>query len=78
MEVLCITGPVPGVVLATVSHGTQVHSVKLEIGQHPSGGWHARRPGTPHWSLRCHSVPTAVLLEAAEMFADEPMLLAAD
>ena len=78
MEILCITGPVPGVVLATVSHGTEIHSVKLEIARHSTGGWHARRLTAPHWGLRCHSVPTAVLLEAAEMFADEPMLLAAD
>ncbi len=78
MEILCITGPVPGVVTATVSHGTDVRSVKLEIGQHPAGGWHARRLSAPQWGLRCHAVPTAVLLEAAEVFADEPMLLAAD
>jgi hypothetical protein len=78
MEILCITGPVPGVVTATVSHGADVRSVKLEIGQHPTGGWHARGLAAPHWGLRCHTVPTAVLLEAAEVFADEPMLLAAD
>ena len=78
MEILCITGPVPGVVSATISHGSDIRSVRLEVGQHPSGGWHARRLSAPIWGLRCHSVPTAVLLEAAEMFADEPMLLAAD
>ena len=78
MEILCITGPVPGVVNATLSHGTEIRAVALEIGQHPAGGWHARRLAAPRWGLRCHSVPTAILLEAAEIFADEPLLLAAD
>ncbi len=78
MEILCITGPVPGVVTATVSHGIDIRTVKLEIGEHPSGGWHARRLAAPLWGVRCHAVATAVLLEAAEVFADEPMLLAAD
>lgn len=78
MEILCMTGPVPGVITATVSHGTDIRSIKLEIAQHPAGGWHARSLHAPIWGLRCHTVPTAVLLEAAEAFADEPMLLAAD
>ena len=78
MEILCIAGPVPGVSTATVSHGADVRSFKLEIGRHPDGGWHARGLYAPSWGLRCHTVATAVLLEAAEVFADEPMLLAAD
>ena len=78
MEILCITGPVPGVVLATISHGRDVRSVKLEIGQHPAGGWHARALAAPRWGVRCHRVPPPVLLEAAELFTDAPLLLAAD
>jgi hypothetical protein len=30
------------------------------------------------WGLRCHTVPTAIMLEAAEVFADTSMMLAAD
>ena len=78
MDILCITGPVPGVVVATVSHKADIRSLTLEVDRHPAGGWHARRLAAPVWGLRCHSVPTAVLLESAEAFADGPMLLAAD
>ena len=78
MEILCITGPVPGLVTATVSHGSDIRSFKLEIAEHPDGGWHARSLYSPVWGLRCHTVATSVLLEAAEVFADGPMLLAAD
>lgn len=79
MEILCITGAVPGIVSATLSHQGRVRSVKLDVERHPSGGWHARQLHSPCFGARCHAVPTAVLLEGAEMFADaEPELLAAD
>jgi hypothetical protein len=78
LEILCMTGPVPGVISASVSHEGEIRSVKMEVAAHPAGGWHARLLASPHWGLRCRSVPTAVMLEAAEIFADEPMLLAAD
>ena len=74
MEIVCITGPVPGVVSATVCHRGDVRSVRLEVARHPSGGWHARLLAAPVWGLRCHTVPTAILLEAAELFADEAVL----
>jgi hypothetical protein len=78
VEIVCISGPVPGVVTATVSHLGAIRTVKMEVAAHPSGGWHARLLAGSSWGLRCHSVPTAIMLEAAEVFVDEPMLLAAD
>ena len=78
MEIVCIIGPAPGIVTATISHRGDIRSAKMELARHPSGGWHARRLDSASWGLRCHAVPTAVLLEAAEIFTDEPMLLAAD
>jgi hypothetical protein len=78
LEILCVSGPVPGVISATLSHGGELRSAMMEIAPHPSGGWHARLLNSPHWGLRCHAVPTAIMLEAAEIFVDEQMLLAAD
>ena len=78
MEIVCITGSVPGPITATVSHLGDVRSVEMEVAAHPSGGWHARLWAGAPWGLRCHAVPTAIMLEAAEIFVDEPMLLAAD
>jgi hypothetical protein len=78
LNILCMTGPVPGLISASVSHDGEIRSVKMEVAAHPSGGWHARLLNNPHWGLRCRTVPTAVMLEAAEIFVDEPMLLAAD
>ena len=78
MEIVCITGSIPGPITATVSHRGDVRSVGLEVAPHPSGGWHARLLNNTIWGLRCHAVPTAIMLEAAELFIDEPMLLAAD
>jgi hypothetical protein len=78
LEILCMTGPVPGVISASVSHDGDIRSVKMEVAAHPAGGWHARLLSSAHWGLRCRTVPTAVMLEAAETFVDEPMMLAAD
>jgi acyl CoA:acetate/3-ketoacid CoA transferase alpha subunit len=85
LDILCITGTAPGPISVTVSHLGAVRQVAMEVQGHPAGGWRARhRAGA--WGLRCHSVRTAVLLEAAEALADagapasaEPALaLAAD
>jgi hypothetical protein len=78
MDIMCITGPVPGVITATVSHAGDVRQIKLEVARHPAGGWHARLLTGQAWGLRCHAVPTAILLEAAEVFAGPAMELAAD
>jgi hypothetical protein len=83
MEIMCIDGVVPGVVSATISHRGDVRTVKMDVDRHPSGGWHARLLTSQCWGLRCHAVPTAILLEAAEIFADEiitddSMLMAAE
>jgi hypothetical protein len=78
LNIICITGPVPGIVTATVSHQDDVRAVVLEVAPHPAGGWHARLLNSAAWGLRCHTVPTAIMLEAAEVFADTSMMLAAD
>ncbi len=78
LNIICIAGPVPGIVTATVSHQGDVRAVVLEVAQHPAGGWHARLLNSSIWGLRCHAVPTAIMLEAAEVFADSSMMLAAD
>ena len=82
MDILCVTGATPGPVSVTVSHQGQVRQLPMEVARHALGGWQARhRQGV--WGLRCHSVKTAVLLEAAEAFvesaeAEATMALAAD
>ena len=77
MDIICITGATPGPVSVTVTHKGAVRQVAMDIAAHPVGGWQARHRGGA-WGLRCHSVQTAVLLEAAEAFVDQPMVLAAD
>jgi hypothetical protein len=78
MDIICITGAAPGLVSVTVSHQGQVRQLPMEVERHQAGGWRARhRDGV--WGLRCHSVNTAVLLEAAEAFVEQPVFaLAAD
>jgi len=78
LEIICITGPTPGIVAATVSHAGAVRTIKMEIAHHPAGGWHARLLAGPEWGLRCHGVPTAILLEAAEAFEAEGVLFGVD
>ncbi len=69
MDIICIMGPTPGPVIATVAHGGRVAQVAMELGRHHAGGWHARRGQGP-WGLRCRTVNTAVLLEASDAFTD--------
>jgi hypothetical protein len=77
MDIICIAGDTPGPVAVTLAHAGQVRQLAMDVQRHPSGGWHARLPGGA-WGLRCHSVPTAVLLEGAEVFLGESMALAAE
>jgi hypothetical protein len=77
MDIICITGTTPGPVSVTLSHAGQVRQVAMDIARHPAGGWQARHNGG-RWVLRCHSVPTAVLLEGAEAFLGQDMALAAN
>jgi hypothetical protein len=76
MDILCITGPTPGPISVTVTHQGEVRQLAMDLARHPAGGWHARYRGGA-WGLRCHSVQTAVLLEAAEAFAEAPSIRAA-
>jgi hypothetical protein len=71
MDILCITGVTPGPISVTVTHQGDVRQLAMDVARHPAGGWHARHRGGA-WGLRCHSVQTAVLLEAAEAFAEAP------
>lgn len=70
MDVLLIDGTAPGLLRATVTHQGMARRLAVELGRHPAGGWQARRPGGA-WNLRCHSVAAAILMEAAELFADD-------
>jgi len=67
MEVICIVGPTPGMVKATVAHRGEVRQVAMEVARHAAGGWRARLAGGA-WGARCHTVNTCVLLEAGEAF----------
>jgi hypothetical protein len=69
VEVICIIGPTPGMVTATVSHGGAVHQIPMELARHTAGGWRARLPGGP-WGVRCRAIMTSVLLEAGEAFSE--------
>ena len=69
MEVICIIGPLPGMVTATVAHGAAVRQIPIEVARHAAGGWRARLPGGA-WGVRCHTMATSVLLEAGEAFSE--------
>ncbi len=77
MEIICTTGPIPGRIMATLAHDGAVRQVPMDIIRHPAGGWQARCPGGA-FGLRCHTVNTAILLEASEAYATPVMALAAD
>jgi hypothetical protein len=66
VDIICIMGEAPGPVTATVSHCGEVRQVRLTVARHAAGGWQVRS-ASGLMGLRCHSVRTAVLLEAAEI-----------
>jgi hypothetical protein len=68
MQVVAIEGAAPGNVVATVRHGASVRKLRVEVAQHPLGGWQARR-ARRRWNLRCSALSAAILMEAAETFA---------
>ena len=81
MDIICITGTTPGAVFVTVSHEGQVRQLPMDVARHAAGGWQARlcdaAQGGGAWGLRCYSVNTAVLLEAADAFTETPASKAA-
>jgi hypothetical protein len=77
MEIVCITGAVPGRITATLTHAGTVRQVPMELAAHPAGGWHARRSGGAY-GLRSHTVNTAILLEAAEAWDSLNLAMAAE
>jgi hypothetical protein len=76
MDLICIEGEAPGPIVATVTHGGSIRHLPMHVASHPQGGWRIRQGGG--WGPRCHAVMTAVLLEASEAYAEEPMLVAAE
>ena len=69
MEIISIEGRAPGRVVATVSHGTRVRQLPMDLAAHPAGGWQiSQADGT--FGPRCHAVSAAVLLEASEIFTE--------
>jgi len=76
MDILGIIGSAPGPLVATVSHGGDILTVRMNVARHPEGGWHVRKP-CGAWGPRCHAVPAAILMEASEAFEREPVALAA-
>ena len=70
MELLCIQGAAPGRIVATIAHQARIRQVPMVVAQHPSGGWRIELPEGGFGS-RCHSVSTAILMEAGEVFADD-------
>jgi hypothetical protein len=77
MDLICIVGSVPGQITATVSHAGSIRQMPMEVARHQAGGWKARSAGG-QFGLRCHTVNTAVLLEAGESFAARESLLATE
>jgi hypothetical protein len=76
MDLICVIGPVPGRVIATISHEGGIRQLPMDVARHPAGGWQARSPGG-RFGLRCHTVSTAVLLEASESYTEPAMATAA-
>jgi hypothetical protein len=76
MDVLSIIGSAPGPLVATVSHGGEILTVRMNVARHPDGGWHVRKP-CGGWGPRCHAVPAAILMEASEVLEGELVALAA-
>ena len=76
MEIISIQGHAPGRIVATLSHGIQVRQLPMNLAAHPAGGWQIRQ-ADGGFGPRCHAVSAAVLLEAAEAFADETLDYAA-
>jgi hypothetical protein len=76
MEILGIMGGAPGPLVATVSHGGKIRSLRLNVSRHAEGGWHVRQP-CGAWGPRCHAVPAAILMEASTLYAEEAEILTA-
>jgi hypothetical protein len=68
MEIICLEGSAPGLIVATVAHRSQIRKLEMTVLRHPAGGWHVQL-SQGGFGPRCHAVPTAILLEASETFA---------
>lgn len=64
------TGPVPGLVYATVREGMTTRTFPIEIRRTQSGHYIARMPDDK-WSIECRTVEGALLMHAAVLFPVE-------
>ncbi len=71
MELLCIQGAAPGQLIATLSHNAEIRQIPMSVARHPSGGWRIELD-EGGYGPRCRAVSTAILLQASELFADDP------
>lgn len=69
MQIVSIHGHAPGRIVATLSHGTRIRQLPMQVALHPAGGWQIRY-ADGQLGPRCHAVSAAVLLEASEAFAE--------
>jgi hypothetical protein len=72
VELICIQGPTPGQVIATLSHKTRIRQIPMQIAQHPAGGWRVALP-EGGYGPRCRDVAAAILMEACECFTDDAL-----
>jgi len=64
------TGPVPGLVYATVRQGMTTRTFPIEVRRTASGHYISRMPDN-RWSIECLTVEAALLMHAAVLFPVE-------
>gem|GEM_PF-2178337 len=67
------TGPVPGLVYATVRQGMTTRTFPIEVRRTASGHYISRMPDN-RWSIECLTVEAALLMHAAVLFPIEQEL----
>ncbi|MBF0857788.1 hypothetical protein HKD24_00960 [Gluconobacter sp. LMG 31484] len=64
------TGPVPGLVYATVRQGMTTRTFPIEVRRTASGHYISRMPDN-RWSIECLTIEAALLMHAAVLFPVE-------
>lgn len=64
------TGPVPGLVYATVRQGATTRTFPIEVRRTAAGHYISRMPDD-RWSIECRTVEAALLMHAALIFPVE-------
>ncbi|GBR29921.1 hypothetical protein GCM10007870_02630 [Gluconobacter kondonii] len=67
------TGPVPGLVYATVRQGMTTRTFPIEVRRTASGHYISRMPDN-RWSIECLTIEAALLMHAAVLFPIEQEL----